>query len=310
MTYILILFLFFLLTYFIVRFYLIKNALKETNRKLKSIQKDIRQNHVLHLPMPDKDLEILMSIINDNLYEIRSERKIYADRERIFQSQIEAISHDLRTPLTVILGYLKLLQKQNLTTYDNFTDEQIEMIKTTVRKAEAMEKLISQFYDYSRLNANDFKMDFSELDISKLLREIFIDNCLIFENAELQVNTQFLDYPIWISGNEEALERAFVNLFQNISRYAHSYVKLEIKKEKNHVLIFFENDTNDLEERDIPNLFDRFYMKDMSRSHGGSGLGLTISRSLIEEMDGRLEASIPYKGTVCFTLSMPIIDTA
>lgn len=307
MIYILVL-LFFLLTYFVIRFYLIKNALKETTRELKSIQNDIRQNRVLHLSMPDKNLEILMSTINDNLYELRSERKIYADRERGFQSQIEAISHDLRTPLTVILGYLKLLQNQNLTTYDNFTDEQIEMIKTTVRKAESMEKLISQFYDYSRLNANDFKMEFREVDISKFIREVFIDNCLMFETAELKVNTQFLDYPIWINGNEEALERAFINLFQNICRYAKSYLKLQIKKENKGVIIFFENDTNDLEEQDIPNLFDRFYMKDTSRSYGGSGLGLTISKSLIEEMNGKLEATIPYKGTVRFTLSMPVIN--
>lgn len=300
-----------LLAYFIIRLYLLKKSLKDANKELKEIQADIKQNHILHLPLPQKDLETLMATINDTLHEIRSERTIYAKRERDFQAQIEAISHDLRTPLTVILGYLKLLQKQNASKNSDFTIEQEEMLKIAIRKAEAMEKLIAQFYEYSRLNASNYEMSFDKIDISKVLREVFVDNCLILENANLKVDTNFPNYPIWVRGNRDALERIFANLFQNIGRYAYSYVKLEIVKKDNQIWVAFENDTTKLCQHDIPNLFERFYMKDTSRSQGGTGLGLTIAKSLAEEMGGGLEVNIVNKESlnndciaICFTLQL------
>lgn len=302
-----------LLTNYIVRLYLLKKSLKEVNSELIDIKKDINKNRVLQLPIPNKDLEVLMSTINDTLFAIQRERIQYAKKERDFQLQIEAISHDLRTPLTVILGYLKLIHRKDDPI--DFTDEQHEMLRIAIQKAEAMENLIAQFYDYSRLNASDYEMTLNEIDISRTLREVFVGNCLLLENANLKVDTHFLDYPVWIKGNNDALERIFVNLLQNISRYAHSYVKLEIEEKENQALITFENDTDKLCEQDIPNLFERFYMKDSSRSQGGSGLGLTIAKSLAAEMGGCLEAdTIINKAayddciTVRFTLHLPSID--
>lgn len=299
----------------LARFYLLKKSLRKADQELKEIQKDLKQNHVLHLPLPDKDLEALMATVNDTLYEIRKERKAYAKREREFQSEIEAISHDLRTPLTVILGYLKLLQKHGETDPPGFTEEQCEMLDTTVRKAQAMEKLIAQFYDYSRLNANDYEMTFHEIDVNRILREAFVDNCLILGNTNLKARTCFPDHPVWVKGNRDALERIFENLLQNIGRYAKSCVKLGIEQKEDQVLVIFENDTDKLCEEDVPDLFRRFYRKEPSRSQGGSGLGLTIAKELAEKMGGSLDARVKSgeRGhadgciTVCFTLCLPVL---
>lgn len=299
----------------LVCFFLLKKSLREADKELKEIRKDLKQNHVLHLPLPDKDLAALMSTVNDTLYEIRKEGKAYEKREREFQAEIEAISHDLRTPLTAILGYLKLVQKHGETDGSpGFTEEQFEMLNTTVRKAQAMEKLIAQFYDYSRLNANDYEMALYEIDINRILREVFVDNCLILENTNLKAWTCFPDHPVWVKGNSDALERIFANLLQNISRYAKSYVKLGMKQKGDQVLVVFENDTDKLSEADIPDLFRRFYRKETSRSQGGSGLGLTIAKGLAEKMGGSLKASVKNGErdcadgciTVCFTLCLPV----
>lgn len=273
-----------------IRFYMLKNSFKEIENELQEIQQDVTQNQILHLPFPDCDLESLLRSINCTLDEIREERKRYAQRENEFQSQIEAISHDLRTPLTVILGYIKLLQTQVRNSSN--ANEQKEMLVTIERKARTMENLISQFYDYSRLSASDYNLELEEVDVRKILRETFTDNCLVLETANLEVRTNFPDYPIWVEGNKDALERIFSNLLQNAGRYAHTFLNLIIKSNGQVTYIIFENDTQELSAKDIPYLFERFYMKDNSRNQGGTGLGLTIAKYLAKEMNGELNAEI------------------
>ena len=289
MVYILLLVAVILAAYFVIRFYMLKNSFKEIENELQEIQQDVTQNQILHLPFPDCDLEILLRSINCTLDEIREERKRYAQRESEFQSQIEAISHDLRTPLTVILGYIKLLQTQ---VDSSVANEQKEMLDTIERKARTMENLISQFYDYSRLSASDYDLELEEVDARKILRETFIDNCLVLETANLEVRTDFPDCPIWVAGNKAALERIFSNLLQNAGRYACTFVNLEIKSNEQETHIIFENDTQELSASDIPYLFERFYMKDNSRNQDGTGLGLTIAKYLAKEMNGELNAEI------------------
>ena len=277
-----------LAAYFAFRFYLLKKALKETSEQLQVIQKDLKQNQVLHLPLPDHDLEALMSSINCTLDAIRSERKDYAKRESEFQAEIEAISHDLRTPLTVILGYLGFLQKQRL----SLTADQKEMLDIIERKARSMEMLISQFYDYSRLNANDYEIKIEEIDVGRTLREVFAENCMMLEKAVLQVKTDFPNHPVWVEGETTALERIFSNLFQNAGRYANHFLNISIQENGTSVQIIFENDTLKANADNIPHLFDRFYMADTSRNKGGTGLGLTIAKCLAEEMAGSLTADL------------------
>lgn len=277
-----------LAAYFAFRFYLLKKALKETSEQLQVIQKDLKQNQVLHLPLPDHDLEALMSSINCTLDAIRSERKDYAKRESEFQAEIEAISHDLRTPLTVILGYLGFLQKQRL----SLTADQKEMLDIIERKARSMETLISQFYDYSRLNANDYEIKIEEIDVGRTLREVFAGNCMMLEKAALQVKTDFPNHPVWVEGEATALERIFSNLFQNVGRYANHFLNISIQENGTSVQIIFENDTLKANADNIPHLFDRFYMADISRNKGGTGLGLTIAKCLAEEMAGSLTADL------------------
>ena len=277
-----------LAAYFAIRLYLLKRALKETSDQLQDIQKDLKQNQVLHLPLPDHDLENLMSSINCSLDAIRNERKDYAKRESEFQSEIEAISHDLRTPLTVILGYLGFLQKQRL----SLTTEQKEMLDIIERKARSMETLISQFYDYSRLNANDYKIGIEEIDVGRTLREVFAENCIMLERAALKVKTDFPNHPVWVEGEATALERIFSNVFQNAGRYANHFLNISIQESGTSVQIVFENDTQKTNADNIPYLFDRFYMADTSRNKGGTGLGLTIAKCLAEEMAGSLTADL------------------
>ena len=158
--------------YFAFRYFALEHALQETARELSQIQGDLLRNQILHLPLPDKGLERLMESINGALEQIRRERMAYEKREREFQQQIENISHDLRTPLTVILGYLKWLKAPS----GNASFRLEESLDVLERGARSMEHLVSQFYAFSRVNGMDFSLELEQLDVCRLLRESLADN--------------------------------------------------------------------------------------------------------------------------------------
>ncbi|WP_379711319.1 sensor histidine kinase [Mediterraneibacter gnavus] len=182
--------------YFATRFFLLKKAMKEANREFQDILKDIQQNQILHMAMPDKELENMAQSVNQALEQIRTERQEYEKRERAFQSEIENISHDLRTPLTVILGYLKLMKGQKET--------DMEMVETIERKAKTMQRLVTDFYDLSRLSARDYEVEIKETDVGRILRPLindFLRKMAKFrhqENQDVSAGTRirfFIDKP-------------------------------------------------------------------------------------------------------------------
>lgn len=297
--------------YFAFRYLSMVYALRKIAKEMKEIQKDLTQNQCLHLPIPNKELEKVVCTYNDALEEIKKERQNYKKREKEFQRQIENVSHDLRTPLTVILGYLKLMKKADHEL--NMKNELVESIEIIEHKAEIMKTLVDKFYDYSRLYAGDYGLTLNNVDISRTLREALMGSYQMLEQSHLAVEVNIPEYPIWVLGENAALERIFLNLLQNASRYASNFLRISIKVDEENVLISFINDTYILSEEDIPHLFNRFYMQDSSRNQGGTGLGLTVAKMLAEEMGGILEVRIVDKEaldsgkeklTICFQLNM------
>lgn len=277
--------------YFAFRYILLIYAMRTIKRDIDVLQKDLTQNQILHLPTPNRQLKELLCSFNCTLDEIRKERQQYERREREFQSQIENISHDLRTPLTVILGYLKIFKKSHSTQLS--TDEELSnAINIVEQKAEVMKNLVEQFYIYSRLKTNNYELMLEKIDVARTLRESLMGNYQILEQAHLNVEIDIPERPIWVFAEQSTLERIFLNMFQNAGRYADTLFQITIQEEPNEIVISFSNDTCMLSEKDLPYVFDRFYMQDDARNQGGSGLGLTVAQSLAEEMKGALDVKI------------------
>ncbi len=278
--------------YFAFRYFSLVHAIHKISKEIDDMNKDLTQNQIVHLPCPDRHLQKLLCSINASFEGIQKERRRYEKREKEFQSQIENVSHDLRTPLTVILGYIKLFKKSDeiLSSENQGLPDTLKILE---QKAEAMKHLVSQFYDYSRLNAQDYDLSLQNVDISRTLRESLMGNCQILERRHLIIDIRIPDHPVWALGETAALERIFLNLFQNVGRYADTTFQISFEEQKGSVAVLFVNDTRALSKNDIPYLFDRFYIKDQARGHGGTGLGLTVARSLAEKMGGSLTASIP-----------------
>lgn len=299
--------------YFAFRYVSLLYAFRKMIKEMQEIREDLTQNQMLHLPVPNRHLAAVMSEFNNTLEEIQKERQKYEKREKEFQKQIENISHDLRTPLTVILGYLKFVKNRK---YLEQNEELKETLKIIEHKAETMKSLVTQFYEFSRLNAGDYKLKLNNVDISRILRESLVGNYQFLEQSDLKVDIDIPEHPIWVIGEEAGLERIFLNLMQNAGRYADTSLNIMVKETEKNVTISFINDTTRLSEEEASHLFDRFYMQDSSRNQEGTGLGLTVAKSLAEEMGGTLEVHMDVpdlseidsdKSIVSFELCMPVV---
>lgn len=272
--------------YFTVRYFLLLYSLKEINKELMESCEDLTQNQMLHLPVPGREAKALINTINGLLSGILRERQSYEKRERQFQQEIENISHDLRTPLTVILGYLKLIKEYGPENGKDFK----AFLEIIGRKAETMEKLVTQFYDFSRLNAPGMRLLVQQVDAGRCLRECLAGNYELLQKSGLTVDINIPGKPLWAVGEIMALERIFYNLIQNAGRYAGKYLEISAVSEEGDIVIRFVNDAPDLSLEDMEHLFDRFYTQDPSRSKGGTGLGLTVARLLAKKMGASLTA--------------------
>lgn len=287
--------------YFCIRCILLQRAVKEAAEELREITEDLEQNRIVKLPGPQHELEMLLEEVNRNLEAIRRTRVTYQEKEHTLQKQIENISHDLRTPLTSILGFLDLIDEETLHEEDR---ESLEIVK---KKARSLKKLIAQFYDLSRLTAGDYEVDVQKVDIGRILRETVLDSYQELIRKELDVIMDIPDEAIFALADEDGLERIFINLVQNAGRYAQNTLRVSIRESTDHVTVLMENDTKYLDENEVDSLFDRFYTSDHSRSEGSTGLGLPIARYLAENMGGELTAGIKFldhKKWLCFYVRM------
>lgn len=150
---------------YMVRFYRLKAALKKAAGELAAIEENPEDNRILLLAFPDKELEELLKAFNRYVLLTRKERICYQNREKALRAQIENISHDLRTPLTAIIGYLELLDT------DKLSAEDVAAVERVSKKAKNLQGLIGNFYDLSRLEMNDYHLCMEKLDIVHFAKE-------------------------------------------------------------------------------------------------------------------------------------------
>ena len=274
--------------YFFLRYFLLTRNLKRAWKELEKIRQNPDENRILLFSFPEKHAEKLLEVVNEYILTSREEKISCQNRERKLRAQIENISHDLRTPLTSIIGYLDFIDKNHLSEEDRESFEVIE------RKARALQSLISNFYDLSRLELEDYHLSMERIDLSRFMDETMLQSYSEFEkrNLEVRIEKEPERGIFMISADTDALTRIFYNMNQNALRYALHVYRVALKKERGKTVLLFENDCLSLTEEDVSHLFERFYVKDSSRTRESSGLGLTINKLLAEAMGGNVRAEL------------------
>lgn len=269
-----------------VKYYLLRANLKKAEQELMEIKQNPEENRILLFSHASKEAEKLFLYMNEYILQSRKQQRDAATQEKRLRAQIENISHDLRTPLTAILGYLELMDREGLSKEDR---ESLEIVE---RKARSLQRLIGNFYDLSRLEVDDYQLHPEPVELTRFTRETMLGYFQEFENRHLAVDLKLPEKQSVISLDAAALERIFANLVQNALRYAQTYFQVSVTEIDGQVRITFENDAEGLKKEDAERLFERFYVHDSSRTAQSTGLGLAISKLLAEAMGGEAEAEI------------------
>ncbi|MEB9936647.1 HAMP domain-containing sensor histidine kinase, partial [Bacillus cereus] len=223
--------------------------------------------------------------------------------ERTKNELITNVSHDLRTPLTSIIGYLDLLKRGQ---YNNNTQLQ-EYLETTYSKSQRLKYLIDELFEYTRLSGIDAKLNLNEVDLSGLLEQIVGEYIPIFEKESLIVQKSITQEIIPIFIDAEKMVRVYENLFMNAINYSMKPSQLFICLElmDNKVILKVSNIVERPPVSDPNKLFERFFRGDKARKNDqGNGLGLAISKRIVELHDGNIHAE--YKdGWMSFIVEHP-----
>lgn len=262
------------------------------NNQIKKINNDLEYNTA-----NDKDRMITVQLINKNLEKlthsinqlIESKNKSHADKVSILHQQkklIANMSHDLRTPLTSILGYLQLIKM------DACSDvEKTSYIISAERRAKVLEKLLNDFYELSVIDSIDYKLKQNKINLTNITQDMLLDRYEEFNEKNLEV-TMNIDDNLCIIADEDAVRRVIENLISNTLKYAENFVNISLYIKDKSTVIEVQNGVSELSADEANLLFDRFYMADKTRSGKGTGLGLSIVKELMLKMNGTVHSAI------------------
>ena len=233
----------------------------------------------LDIPCPNGAAEELFAAVN-RLLELRQEENAaYRRKEQELRRQIANVSHDLRTPLTSILGYLQLLEQEELP-----PEKRREYFRIVEGRARMLQTFIASFYDLSRIEGGELPLERERVDLARALSDQLAAAYGQIEEAGLDMEVDVADGlpPVWADSG--AVARIFSNLLTNALRHGSGTLSVRLYREGGQLVSSFSNRADGLTAEDADHVFERFYTADKMRTGQSTGLGLAIVKALAERM--------------------------
>ncbi|GLB30857.1 two-component sensor histidine kinase [Lacrimispora amygdalina] len=251
----------------------------------------------------DDEFSVMAASLNKMVGDLRDLMDKEREAERTKNELITNIAHDLRTPLTSIIGYLELLSK------DGAIDQDVQKkyIGIAYVKTKRLEKLIEDLFGFTKLNYGKISMNVTKVDVIKLLSQLLEEFYPSFMDKNLSYELQS-NVPVQIvSADANLLARLFDNLINNAIKYGADGKRILVKVHGSEGLVSIQvvNYGYVIPEEELPLIFNKFYRVEQSRSTntGGTGLGLAISKSIVDMHGGTIDVTSDLSGTV-FTVKL------
>ena len=258
-------------------------------RDVKSAARQLRDHPdaPVRMAAPNRAAEELLSAVNA-LQQLRSDEMAdHRRQEKAIRQQIANISHDLRTPLTSILGYLQLLEGEDLT-----PGERQEYLAVVQGRAKSLQSLITSFYDLSRLEGGEYPLSRQPVDLHRILSELVAEFYNDFVQSGFDMDVELAQGLPPVSADSAGVLRVFTNLIRNALEHGRERMSIQLRREGEAVVSAFSNDAGELTQEDVEHVFDRFFTADKMRTGQSTGLGLAIVKAIAEQMGHQVSARL------------------
>lgn len=255
---------------------------------------------LIQLPVELASIEHYMNDVKRTAYRNANAAK---EAEQRKNDLVVYLAHDLKTPLTSVIGYLSLLREEK-----EISEElRQKYLNVAFDRAERLEELINEFFEITRFNLTHQPLEYSRVNFSRMMEQIVYEFIVLFEKKNLTYRLE-MDQEIQIRCDVKKIERVMDNLLRNAINYSfpNSCIEIIVKEEHGQVAIKVKNHGNTIPEEKLQRIFEQFFRLDSSRtsSTGGSGLGLAIAKQIVEQHQGRILAD-SHDELIEFTVILP-----
>lgn len=262
----------------IIKILVMKNEIKNIGKSLLNILKS-DTNNLITISINDNDLKTLANTLNKSLKELRRLELEYKNGNQELKSSITNISHDLRTPLTSIRGYLDLMDNNAL------TEKQINYLKIIDSKVKDLTELTEQLFDFSKSIDIQNEIKRENICINDILENSIVSFYSLFKEHNITPKIEICEYKVIRLLNENMLKRVFENIISNAIKYSEADLNVKLKS---NGAIEFSNKTNNLDSTSLGKIFDRYYT--VRNAKKSNGIGLSIAKQLVDLMGGSIKA--------------------
>ena len=278
----------------------IESDYKYINVRLLDIINNSENNYIL-IPSDIKVVKETAKGINNLLEKFNDSQIDYNRNQKVILQIFTNISHDLRTPITVLKGYIEMLylqsQKEDLPPAIHATIEKMQ------RNSQELVHSVNNLFNLAKIQSGDMVFHIQKVNLTQVCHEIILEFYTILEEEKFHVEVNIEDKPLYANVDIEAVGRILKNLIDNAIKYGNAgkFLGISLYKKDNHIYIEVEDHGAGISEKDKIHIFTRAYTADRKK---GNGLGLAISQELANSMGGSISVvSIPQEKTV-FTIRL------
>lgn len=270
---------------FVARLFYLKREVRHVTEQLR-MYNEKESNTKVDVSLVDRDMEELAYEINRFI-----DRHMFENREKIrFQTEMRQLianmSHDLRTPLTSILGYMQLMEREII------DPKQKEYVSIARKRAKRLEQLLNEFFELSMMESSDYEMQMETVNLRNITVDVLMNFYDRFQSKGMEPDLQMTDKDLWIKADPAALTRIIENLLSNSLKYASGEIIIRLEEKADVTQLIVTNDAPHLNASDVQHFFDRFYTADKSRTGQNTGLGLAIVKTLMKKLGGDIRAEL------------------
>lgn len=264
---------------------LYRRQIKKICRRISYIREN-ETNMELTSSLDSREIITLTENINE-LIEVYNERITEVNKkDRQLRAILSGLSHDIRTPLTSLDGYFQIMCESDDAT-------QKERYMTVIRqRIDALKNLLEELFTFSKLQDSDLSVNMEKQQINQIVYDSLFSYYDDFTSEGIEPNVDITDEILFVMGNNIMIQRITENIIKNSLVHSKSMVEVKLFREGESTVFLCSNDTENPEDIDVSQVFDRFYKADKARTAASAGLGLAIAKQMTEKMNGSISASL------------------